>query len=487
MSYRQTGSSNFPTKGFYINLQPALAWTAILGLVFFSALCILAGAGSILRLAFPIGSFVVGVLLYLRYPFLYIGFTLWMWFLTPLVTRLVDYRSGWDPLRLMLVSPFLVTMVTLVTLLRHLPKSRQQDYLPFILAFTGLFYGFLIGVINGGLLSATRSLLEWLTPVLFGFHLFVNWRDYPGYRQIIQRTLLWGVLLMGIYGVLQYLFAPEWDTLWHIKSGMSSIGQPEPLKIRVWSTMNSPGPFSIVMAAGLLLLFSSQEALRLPATVFGYLALLLSLVRTAWGAWFVGLIILTSSLKPRLQMRLMIILVVMAVCVFPLTTLDSFSEVINSRFQTFSDIESNGSYNDRVELYEDKLSLALFSVVGKGIGSRFVFLDNGTIERINLDSGILDLFFTLGWLGAICYLGGIFMLFFSLFQATEVRFDPFMAAARAISSSCLVILPLNPSMLDIKGVFLWGFLGLGIAAHKYYQHQRSAELSQSWQQNPPNS
>jgi len=60
----------------------------------FAALCVLVGAGGILRLAFPIGSFGVGTFLYLRYPVLYIGFTWWR-FLTP-CRRLIDYQSGWD-------------------------------------------------------------------------------------------------------------------------------------------------------------------------------------------------------------------------------------------------------------------------------------------------------------------------------------------------------------------------------------------------------
>ncbi len=471
-------SNTSPQRGFYLGLQPAAAWIAILALVLFSALCIIAGAGSILRIAFPVGCFAVGVFLFFRYPNLYIGFTWWIWLLTPLVARLVDYRNGsWDEQRLIVLAPYLVTLVTFVTFFKHFPRSYHQGGLPFILAFTGVFYGVLIGLIKSTPIAVARSLVDWLTPILFGFHLFMNWRSYPSYRQNIQRTFLWGVLVTGVYGVVQYLVAPEWDRFWLINSGMtSSAGSPEPLGIRVWSTMNAPGPFATIMMAGLLLLFTSKVALRIPTAMVGYLAFLLSLVRSAWAGWFVGFLTLMTSLKPRLQMRLVITIMVMVVCVFPLTTIEPFSEVINSRFQTFSNLKEDGSFNARASIYEKGISSAFSNVLGNGIGNTFRVRGNSKLQPVTIDSGILDIFMTLGWFGAIPYLSGMLLLIFSLFQYSEIRVEPFMGAARAISFSVFVTLPGGSSMLAASGMVLWGFLGICMAAHKYYQHQRTAVL-----------
>jgi hypothetical protein len=72
-----------------------------------------------------------------------------------------------------------------------------------------------------------------------------------------------------------------------------------------------------------------------------------------------------------------------------------------------------------------------------------------------------------------------------LFQGSESRFDLFAAAARAIVVSTLVRLPVNSVMLDTSGTVLWGFLGIGMAAHQYHQHQRTAGFKQSLPQNPP--
>lgn len=479
MSHRQALSNSSPRRNFYLGLQPLPAWIAILGLVIFSTGCILAGAGSVMRVAFPAGSFAVGVFLYWKYPILYVGFTWWMWFLSPLVRRLVDYQSTWVEPSPILLSPFLVTLVTLVTFLQHLPRTYSQGGLPFVMACTGVFYGFLVGLIKTSPVTAARSLLDWLTPILFGFHLFVNWRDYPYYRQNIQRTFLWGVLVTGVYGVVQYLVAPEWDRFWLIKTEITTFGTPEPFGIRVWSTMHSSGPFAATMMAGLLLLFSSKDPLRIPAAAAGYLAFLLTLIRTMWGAWLLGVITLITSLKLRLQIRLIITILVMAVCVFPLTTIDPFSKIINARLQTFSNLENDTSLNERANIYDRNLNLALSTDLGEGIGNTYKINEQGVLQEVVVDSGILDILFTLGWFGAIPYLYGILQLMFTLFKYPEARFDPFMSAARAISFSIFVTLIIANVIIGVTGVLFWGFLGIGMAANKYYQHQRAVGIKRN--------
>lgn len=276
--------SNSSTGGFYLGLQPALAWTAILGLCILSALLIMVGAGKILNLAFPMGAFAVGTFLYFRYPLLYIGFSWWMLFLTPLVRRLSDYRGGFTDPSPMLLAPYLVTGLTLITCWRHFPKAYRQGGLPFVLSFVGVFYAFLIGLINRQPTVVFREVLDWLPPVCFGFHLWVNWQDYPSYRQNIQRIFFWGVLVMGVYGIVQFVVAPEWDLLWMNSTDIASSngGKPGPFALRIWSTTTSTEPFAGIMAAGLLLLATRKGALSISASVAGYLSLVLTMVRSAW-------------------------------------------------------------------------------------------------------------------------------------------------------------------------------------------------------------
>ena len=491
MSSRQILSHNSNKKLFDF-LQPAPAWTAILALVLFTVFCLLLRAGSIVQLAFPVGSFAVGLLLYRRYPILYVGFTWWLWLLSPLVSRIAGYVSGaaGEGKPLIIVTPYVVTVLTFTTFLRHLPKTWKSG-LPFVLAFAGVFYSFLVGMshhfapdssdmfagVDPGMLpyapmKIAESVLSWLAAILFGFYLFVNWRDYPSYRQNFQRTFLWGVLVAGAYGIVQYTLVPDWDRFWFINSPDMQLccGSPEPFMLRLWSTSNTPATFSSFMVAGLLLLFSSPGFLKVPAAVAGYLAFLLSAVRAAWGGWFIGLLTLIVSMKPRYQMRLLVTILAMGLIVSMVSTIEPFSEVIATRFQTFSNIQQDQSLSERSDLYNELLNRTLTDGLGRGMGG-------GKI----VDAGILDVLSTLGWFGLIPFLGGSIMLLINIFLYPEGRFDPFMSAARAISLGMFMMLPATNTMMLLHGMIFWSFAGMAMAAHKYYQHQNyqqqnSAEL-----------
>ncbi len=133
-----------------------------------------------------------------------------------------------------------MVIVTAITFIRHLPNANRQGGLPFILGFVGVFYGFLIGLVHNSPIPVARGLLDWLSPVIFAFYLFVNWRDYPSYRQQTQRVFIWCVLIVGAYGIYQFVVAPEWDRYWLLKSKLfSSSGNPVPFGMRIWSTLHS--------------------------------------------------------------------------------------------------------------------------------------------------------------------------------------------------------------------------------------------------------
>jgi hypothetical protein len=457
-----------------LELKPVYAWTAILALVGFTALCLLAHVGGILRLAYPAGCFLVGVLLYFRYPILYVGFTWWVWFLSAFVRRLVDVQSGWVDPSPILLAPFLTTLVTIVTLVRYLPRAYRQGGLPFILALMGVFYGFLVGLVKDSPMAVAVPMLNWLTPVLFGLHLFVNWQDYPRYRQNMQRVFIWGVLVMGIYGVVQYLVAPGWDRFWLSNQETLTFGTPEPLGIRVFSTMQSPQPFAFVMGAGLILLFSCEGVLRFFAAGGGYLSFLLSLARSAWLGWFMSLALFIPSLKPRLQIRLIVTLMVMALLVLPLTTVEPFASVINTRLNSLVNVQNDDSYSARSAGYSQAFGLAVTQVIGKGLG--------GTIASDDLggnDSGVLTLLFLLGWFGTLFYLSGLVLLTLNLSQKIGPGTDLFVSASRAIALGAFVQIGLNNVMLSVFGMVLWGFLGMILAAQRYYYwHQRMLQLEE---------
>ena len=83
--------------------------------------------------------------------------------------------------------------------------------------------------------------------------------------------------------------------------------------------------------------------------------------------------------------------------------------------------------------------------MGNGIGGKYIVNDKGLLQEVTLDSGILDVFFTLGWFGAVPYFSGIAIALFNLLKSSEGRSDAFASAARAISLGIFisdVVLPM---------------------------------------------
>jgi hypothetical protein len=438
--------------------QPILPWAAIFTFGLFTTLGVL-GAGKILNIAFPAGAFALGLYLYFRAPILYNGFTWWMWFLTAFIRRVADFKTGFTEPSPILLAPFIVTAISLITVFKYLPKAGQFSGFPFIIAMAGTLYGYLVGLVNIPLpFNVTREFLDWFPPVAFGFHLLVNWRDFPSFYKNTQRVFVYGTLVMGIYGVFQYVTNPAWDVLWMVNTGQGDYKESE--GFRVFSTMQSIEPFSAFMAAGLIMLFTDHGLLRFPTAAFGYLAFLLTMARSAWLGWFGGLIILVVSLKAKFQMRLFVVIFAMLILVIPVVTLSPFSAKINARFQTLSDVKNDNSFSARQENLTASFERNLLNVVGSGIGLG------------NSDNAILSMLYSLGWIGVIGYGGGLIILIVQLTQNQLGDSNLFLSTARAVVTTCLIRLPANgTSITGVGGVILWSFLGLTIASQHYHRDQ----------------
>lgn len=454
-------------------LQPAIAWVPVLSFVGLSLLCVLAKLGTVLTLLFPAGAFLVAAFLYWRYPLMYVSFIWWLWFLAAWVRRLADYYgAGWTNPSPVLLAPLLATLISGITFWRCIRQSGSG--LPFLLCVSSVIYSFLIGIILNSPQPAILDFMGWVAPIFFGFHLFTHWRDYPHYRRALQRTFLWGVIVMGGYGVIQYLTAPPWDQYWMTNAllyeGLNSIGTPEPLGIRVFSTLNAPQPFASIMMAGLLLLLTIPSRKQIFAGGLGAISALLSLARSAWLSLIVGLLVFVPSLRQGLQIRLIGSLLILLLVTVPVVFTEPIASAILPRVQSLINTSGDNSARDRAEGYQRLLGQAFSDITGHGMG--FVLQDSSIGSR---DSGILSLWFKLGWLGALPYLLGIGLLVSSLFSTTVSQFDLFASAARAIAVGTFAQIGFNIVTTGQFAMVLWAFLGIGMAARQYHSHQIRAQ------------
>lgn len=474
MSYQQKLSSNIADDNFFFELKPIKAWRAILGLALAILISLLIG-GSIAIITLPLGSLSVAWFLYRRYPLFYAGFTWWIWFISPLIRRIIDLRCGYPTPGPWILTSLLVTAISILTLLKHLPKAHKQGGLPFVIAAACCLYGYLISLINDGFSDqGIVVFLGWLVPITFGFHLFIHWQDYPSYRQNIQRTFLWGVLFMGVYGIVQYVFAPPWDRFWLEQiayTGTLSFGVPEPFGIRVSSSMGSPQDFAATMTAGLILLFCIRGSQQLLATGFGYLSFLLSLARSAWLSWIVSTLIFFRALKSNMQIRMVIGMMVTALVILPVTTIEPFSTVIGERVESLSNTDSDTSYRARQEGFSVLIGYAMGEFVGLGIKNPLTPNVNAKGDFVVGDNGILLILFALGWIGGLPYILSLLILIIQIRQICLRKSDLLLHAAYAIILGLVSQIFFKVITDGTMAMILWGFIGIGMSAHNYYIFQ----------------
>jgi hypothetical protein len=441
-------------------LHPIIIAALMLGFISSTSLLAIAGGGKLLNALYPLECFILGVFLCGRAPVAYIGFCWWACFLTPLVRRVADLHSGYTEPSPILLAPYLIVFASLVASREHLTKLTTQSGIPFLLAFLAIIYSFMIGMVNRSPFPVLRGLLDWNCPIIFGFYIWSNWRLYPQFHKTIMNTFLAGVLFMGAYGLYQYIVAPDWDLFWLTNSGLvDSHGKAAAMELRVWSTLNSAEAFAGFMAPALLLLFNMKSPMIFPASIVGYLSFLLSLVRSGWLGWFVGLISLMTNFNPKTQIRLVVTVSIMASMVVLASGDSMFSDVINDRLSTLTDLQNDVSAVGRQEIYGDILIAAMFNFVGGGLGGD------------TFDSALLSMLVNLGWIGMLPYMGGLFLLLSNFSRISHPAAKVVVIGYRAAIISSLARLPFNSSTQGTSGMILWGFLALGLAAERYYTEQ----------------
>lgn len=393
-----------------------------------SSSVILVGGGSALNLLFAPTALLIGLYLYLRFPSRdYIAFCYWLWMLTPFIRRLADWQSGFQPISPIMVAPVLVSSLTLLTLARTTRFPMPSVTQAFQILLAVCLYGTVLGLLQGGFAATAFSLLNWLIPITMALHILTFWRDAEEMARSLFRTLAWGALLMGIYGVLQYFQPQPWDIYWMLTSQMTSIGRPEPQGIRLFSTMNSPGPFGIFLMAGLLALLSgAARKIRWFAAAPALVAFLLTLARSAWGGLVIGLFVMLMFAKGKARVRYIMIATASLIVAIPLLAVGPIAERVQGRMETLTAIEEDNSFQVRVAIYADLSASILSNIFGYGMGStgastKLSTSDGELGEFGHFDSGILNLFYMFGLVGAFIFILGIVVILSNLFRFSDVN------------------------------------------------------------------
>ena len=404
-------------------------------------------------------------------PARYAAYALWLWVLTPWLRRVVDLHGGRNPSNPIVLTPIVVTLLTLAPLLRRVPQFRRISLAPFALALAGIVCGVPVGIVRAGPAAVVYSFLLWLVPLSFGAWLSLEWLRYAKMRDAIVGTFSIACCAVGAYGVLQFVAPPAWDRVWMVASKMNSIGRPFPFEVRVFSLLNSPGTLGPFLSVGLLFLLASTPPGRTPAFVLGAAALLLAQVRSAWLGTVVGILIFTAG-APRRMLRLarhfaLLVLAVLAVTVglgvtaVPGGVAARASEVVSRRVQSITGLTADRSYYDRQLVLRRAAAEVLDNPLGLGLGSTGEGARLSTSTGIvAFDNGLLEVLWDLGWLGAAAFYGAVLWIALRRSTLAGRRQDLTALAARSALCSCAVQLLSGNQFVGAIGVVFWTAAGL---------------------------
>ena len=468
-----TATAPFPSR----RAQSARVSLVVAGFVAGILLLILVRQAAVLRMGFPLASLGLGIWLYRRAGFAtYAAYSWWLWFLVPALRRLVDFQAGrWDPENPMSLAPFMVSAVALFTVARRVPELRRQQLWSWVVAAGCVGYGYFVGVLRNGVLPATHSLIAWFIPLMFGLAIALEWRKYPECAAAIGRAFLWGTLLLSAYAVVQFVAPPSWDRLWVESSGMRSIGMALPYQLRVFSLMNGPASFAVFLLAAIYLMFAQRGAWRIIALVISVVALMLTLVRSAWLALPIGLLVYLLALPLRSIQRTLGVVAMAVLLLWGIPQLlprevgGPVVQTIRDRALTLGSIGQDLSYSQRSSFVDQMSDVVLDDPLGHGLGSTGVSstLGESGAGIKDFDSGIFAVLYSLGWFaGAGLLVAATAIVLLSLGRR-EARADLTAKAARATLIATFA-LSLGGNIFEgVAAVVFWSFAGLVFAAGQW--------------------
>ncbi len=457
----QTLVASLPRRaGAGLSLAAVLVAVASVGILTGPhAIAVLAGP------AFLLGAVAIALRLLTRQRWeAYLAFAVSMWLITPEIRRIVDYGSGFHALSPVLLTGPIVGLVALPWVYRHRQQAFRDVVLLFATAIAVFGYGFLIGCLRTGPTAAASAAVNLFGPLALGLFVLAAPIEPQALRATLVQIAVVGAAVLGVYGIIQFLVLPAWDLRWIQESGITTLGQPIPLHVRVFGPLNTAGPYGETLAVLCLLALHhrrTRDWWQFAVIAIGVVGVGLSLVRAAWILLALSVVLLLIA--RRLPVRLVIGGgVALAVTLLILGT--AVRTQIADRLSTTAAAGSQDtSFNARVAFQAQIAPQALADVSGQGLGStggaaRLAPPGTETVVQ-SFDSGVFENIFTLG------SVPGLALLLVTGWCISRVwRRARYQPAAFAFIAAPAVGLALNliftNTFSGVYGAMLWVLLGV---------------------------
>jgi hypothetical protein len=441
----------------------------MLGFMFVVMATMFTPAAKVLILLFPVGSFYVAFGAFRRSSALFSEFVTWLFFLTPFIRRVVDYETGARDMAI-ISTPFLVLLIAALAVLARWKWILDKQTAPFCYAAGAIFYGAFIACTHGEFSGAATGLIMWLTPIAFGLYVYSERASLSAIYAGIERAVVGGTLVAGVYGLLQYFAIPAWDAAWMRSVDMVTIGKPEPMEVRVFSIMNSPQILAAFLMVGVLLAYRLRSSWKYPILLAGVSSLVLSFARSAWVGLVAGLVFLSFRASNKERVRTVAATAGCALIVLATLSVPELSDTLSTRFSTFADLKHDESALDRRETYAQVIEMLERSPAGIGLG-----VDNGMADAEN-DSSVVAVLLSLGIPGSLVFAVALGACTFTLFSTKATRELPQLLGMQCCFVGLLAESPLNNVVNGQIAFLVWSLIGLSYGMLERRRNEISNEL-----------
>lgn len=331
-----------------------------------------------------------------------------LWLVVPEIRRFTDWRLGGGLSNILVVLPFASMLPTLVVMRTWV---RGFAVLVLMTMLASLSYAAAVGIAAGnGLASVLYTFADFLLPLVFGGWLAQRASVDPEGFARLARVSLWLMAVSSAYGIFTYVALTPWDALW-LNNGPISTGVAAPFQFRVFGMSNGPGAFATLLVLVLVLNLNELAKRRwvdLLATAVCIAALALSLVRSAWIALAIAIVVyfLLSPARAKLLGAFALIVLILAIPVAVSLGGSPYADQVTtgfvSRLGTLSDVGDDDSALNRSDQIRDAYATARKAPLGLGLGVYGTVTKFSTVagDVVYLDSGYLARFVELGLFGS---------------------------------------------------------------------------------------
>jgi hypothetical protein len=322
-----------------------------------------------------------------------------------------------------------------------------------------LFVNFVMGDVLPGAVAAA----DWLVPLLYYFYFLTLSERIAEAEEHFRIFLTLNLAVIVIYGLNQYFAPTEWDIAWIQDSGLVELGGPLPFTIRLFSTLNMPGPLAAWVSTIMLLALHFRTKLMLLVLPAAGILLLLTLVRSVLGTTAVGLIVAILFGRANVFWSVaksvtLLTMVIGGIGAVVLVTDPDLSDRVVSRFDTLNRLEYDVSAEARRATYAAAPAELDEHPLGTGIAA----LGRGAVVagrgQVVIDAGPVAIYLALGWIGGTSYIIGIIWITLQTIAGARVSGSAAGLALAAATIANLSGLAFNNAM-GIQAAILWACAG----------------------------